>query len=1137
TKDGFHATLEHLMREVGLEEREDDAIRKSPKRELEIDFARGAKELEDETMLAKEHEEAEKASRMAKEREETEKARLAKEKEEAEKVSKMIKQMEEAEKGRLAKESEEAEKAIRMAKEMEQAKLAKEREETEKARMAKEMEEAKLAKEREEAEKVRMAKEMEEAKLAKEREEAEKVRMAKEMEEAKLAKEREEAEKAKEREEAEKAIRMAKEMEEAKLAKEREETEKARMAKEMEEAKLAKEREEAEKARMAKEREEAENARLAKEREQFRLARLAKDKEEAEHMRSAKDKAKEKEVDMATQAAKKYQALPMNATKLQKLQLLQDIMATATGDEGCKQFCKDELAKLIKPKAATPAPAPTSDADPPAPTTTGADPPAPTTRGADPPAATTRGADPPAPTTRGAVPPAPNAPTFDDVSAKMGWSSPATPRMVEAPGTPSPATPGSAITTPGSAKTTPGSASDGLVQGSAPLYNRKNAAMFLNRLKGNPKRMQALPDDLAKLVRDEDSKSKAIDLIVAAGGDENELVGQWTASSISVGTDKEKGKMKPLTEQELIGKYGAVNAAKVMEEKRKAGLEVDDPNCKGLKLYLHNEWQREWTRGTEERSSFTASGEVRAGDAANVAQILSVPRRALTGPGQDDEDNVDMEEDPKPLPTKKPKKARKNEASGKEKDEDGETEPEAPRVEKLTPLDKAADLRGRALSKANHAGSMRKQLKGVSYATECLKEMTNFEQEFQAIYDQVDKLISELVHDDGVYLPIATRYLDIAKRYERPSKVANSLIRAAKATPKDPTAPKGSAKAKSKKRKAAEGPQMTLTPLVQLYWPSAWVLAIPVAEKSRIASAFRRDGASGLALSQMASSERERDFFRWMKLPIQPLLVDLPVWSNTKERKDKQLIFEKTAFCLPSDVLCELCKRSLVETCLIGHSHLGPSVDEWWKQERDQVYIREISRNNPNYQDMLPLRFHEDGVPTTKSETCNFWSWTTPLASRGSEISRFCIVGVTNSRVAPETRRCIADIIAWDLRSLERGVFPSCDHNDVPWPAGSARAQKIGQNIGIRACFSYWAGDMEAHAKSHNLQRHYNKPSICDWCWASSRDKQLTFTDFSSSALWRSTCSYHEPLPHQEERSVWCSVKGFTKRRRLFDSL
>ena len=98
---------------------------------------------------------------------------------------------------------------------------------------------------------------------------------------------------------------------------------------------------------------------------------------------------------------------------------------------------------------------------------------------------------------------------------------------------------------------------------------------------------------------------------------------------------------------------------------------------------------------------------------------------------------------------------------------------------------------------------------------------------------------------------------------------------------------------------------------------------IPVAESSRIASAFQRDGASGRALAQMASSERERDFFRWLKLPIQPLMVDLPVWSNTKERKDRQLILEKTAVILPSDVLCELCKRSLLETCLIGHSHLG----------------------------------------------------------------------------------------------------------------------------------------------------------------------------------------------------------------------
>ncbi|CAE7682547.1 unnamed protein product, partial [Symbiodinium microadriaticum] len=106
------------------------------------------------------------------------------------------------------------------------------------------------------------------------------------------------------------------------------------------------------------------------------------------------------------------------------------------------------------------------------------------------------------------------------------------------------------------------------------------------------------------------------------------------------------------------------------------------------------------------------------------------------------------------------------------------------------------------------------------------------------------------------------------------------------------------------------------------------------------------------------------------------------------------------------------------------------------------------------------------------------------------------IVGVTNSRIAAETRRCIADILAWDLAVLERGVFPASDQNKNPWPRGSARALKIGQNIGVRACFAYWAGDMEAHAKSHSLLRHYNKWSICDWCWAA-KGEMAAFLGFT----------------------------------------
>lgn len=44
--------------------------------------------------------------------------------------------------------------------------------------------------------------------------------------------------------------------------------------------------------------------------------------------------------------------------------------------------------------------------------------------------------------------------------------------------------------------------------------------------------------------------------------------------------------------------------------------------------------------------------------------------------------------------------------------------------------------------------------------------------------------------------------------------------------------------------------------------------ALSVAGSSRIAKAFSSDGATGTSNLQLASSSRERDFFRWLRLPI-----------------------------------------------------------------------------------------------------------------------------------------------------------------------------------------------------------------------------------------------------------------------------
>ena len=107
--------------------------------------------------------------------------------------------------------------------------------------------------------------------------------------------------------------------------------------------------------------------------------------------------------------------------------------------------------------------------------------------------------------------------------------------------------------------------------------------------------------------------------------------------------------------------------------------------------------------------------------------MLNVPRRQLQGTapakGEKDQD-VPVEATSHPGGNKK--------GRGKGKNKNGPPD-EAEKVGPLDVMDKASDLRARALAKANHAGSIMKQLKTVTYAAECLKEVTSFEAEFQCL--------------------------------------------------------------------------------------------------------------------------------------------------------------------------------------------------------------------------------------------------------------------------------------------------------------------------------------------------------------------------------------------------------------------
>ena len=82
-----------------------------------------------------------------------------------------------------------------------------------------------------------------------------------------------------------------------------------------------------------------------------------------------------------------------------------------------------------------------------------------------------------------------------------------------------------------------------------------------------------------------------------------------------------------------------------------------------------------------------------------------------------------------------------------------------------------------------------------------------------------------------------------------------------------------------------------------------------------MARAFLRDGAKGLDLRQMATSRQERDYFRWLKLPFDPVVLKVPVWSQGAD--DRTLAYEDVALVLPSDVIQEISSRDLQNECFL----------------------------------------------------------------------------------------------------------------------------------------------------------------------------------------------------------------------------
>ena len=146
---------------------------------------------------------------------------------------------------------------------------------------------------------------------------------------------------------------------------------------------------------------------------------------------------------------------------------------------------------------------------------------------------------------------------------------------------------------------------------------RRAAANVLSRVKDSESRLKSeFPSWMHSHIMNPANKSELITLIKESGGELKAVQAKLeiTLKEEMVKSNMAKSSMIPLTEVEIIGKYGEAEAAKVMQQKVKDRLTVPDPNRSGGLLYLMQQDTTEYKRGSKQ--TWGMFGQM---EAANVA--------------------------------------------------------------------------------------------------------------------------------------------------------------------------------------------------------------------------------------------------------------------------------------------------------------------------------------------------------------------------------------------------------------------------------------------------------------------------------------------------------------------------------------
>lgn len=168
----------------------------------------------------------------------------------------------------------------------------------------------------------------------------------------------------------------------------------------------------------------------------------------------------------------------------------------------------------------------------------------------------------------------------------------------------------------------------------------------------------------------------------------------------------------------------------------------------------------------------------------------------------------------------------------------------------------------------------------------------------------------------------------------------------------------------------------------------------------------------------------------------------------------------------------------------------------------------------------IPLGIHGDGGSFNKQDQLTVLTFNSLVGEGVTKQTRFLITLVKKSKMLDDnsTLDAIFRIIAWSMNSLSVGRFPTTGPSGEVLEGGGGLLAEgwSGTCLQVR-------GDWAFYSSAFGLP-HWRSDENCCWlCRANNKDPGMFWTDFNSSAGWRSALWSHEDyIAHLESQGKCC---------------